>query len=48
MKHKATQILKKNKGKVLIKNGIKYVIMNGKIYNYYSYVNAGILIPEEI
>ncbi|NBO50099.1 MAG: hypothetical protein EBU80_10330, partial [Chitinophagia bacterium] len=32
MKHKATQILKKNKGKVLIKNGIKYVIMNGKIY----------------
>jgi hypothetical protein len=48
MKHKATQILKKNKGKVLIKNGIKYVIMNGKIYNYYSYVNAGVLIPEQI
>jgi len=48
MKHKATQILKKNRGKVLIKNGKKYVEMNGKIYNYYSYVNAGILIPEEI
>ena len=48
MKHKANQILKKNKGKVVVKNGNKYVEMNGKIYNYYSYVNAGILIPEQI
>ena len=48
MKHKGFQIAKKNKGKVIIKKGIKYVEMDGKIYNYYSYVNAGILIPEEI
>jgi len=31
-----------------MKNGIKYVELNGKIYNYYSYVNAGILISEQI
>lgn len=48
MKHKKYQVLKKDKGKVIIKNGKKYVLMNGKIYNYYSYVNAAVLIEEQI
>lgn len=48
MKHKKYQIQKKGKGKVIIKNNNKYVLLNDKIYNYHSYVNAGILIPEEI
>jgi len=48
MKHKKYQVLKKNKGKVIIKKGKKYVEVDGKIYNYYSYVNAGILIQEQI
>ena len=48
MKHKNFQILKKDKGKVIIKKGVKYVKLNEKIYNYHSYVTAGILIPEEI
>ena len=48
MKHKKYQVFKKNKGKVIIKNGNKYVEMDGKIYNYFSYVNAGVLIEEQI
>jgi len=48
MKHRNFQIPKKNKGKVISKNGEKFVLLNGKIYNYYSYINAGILIQEEI
>jgi len=48
MKHKKFQIAKKGKGRVVSKKGIKYVEIDGKIYNYYSYINAGILIPEEI
>jgi len=46
--YKNRQIVKKGKGKVISKNGKKYVELNGKIYNYYSYINAGILISEEI
>jgi len=48
MKHRKFQLPRKNKGRVVSRKGIKYVEMNGKIYNYYSYTNAGILIPEEI
>jgi hypothetical protein len=48
MKHKKFQIAKRNKGRVVSKKGVKYVEMNGKLYNYYSYINAGILIPEQI
>jgi len=48
MKHKRYQVAKKGKGRVVIKKGIKYVELNGKMYNYHSYKNAGILIPEEI
>jgi hypothetical protein len=31
-----------------MKNGIKYIEMDGKYYDYYSYTNAGILIQEFI
>lgn len=48
MKHKSFQVLRKNKGRVFMKNGKKYVELKGNIYNYHSYVNAGILISEEI
>ena len=48
MKHRNLQIAKKGKGKVIMKNGIKYVEMDGKYYDYYSYINAGILIQEFI
>ena len=48
MKHRKFQLQRKNKGRVISRKGLKYVEMNGKIYNYYSYINAGILIPEEI
>ena len=48
MKHKNYQVHKKDKGRVFIKNGKKYVELKGKVYNYYSYVNAGVLIPEDI
>ena len=48
MKHKRFQMAKKGKGRVVIKNGVKYVELGGKIYDYHSYKIAGILIPEEI
>jgi len=48
MKHKKFQIEKKDKGKVIIKDNKKYVLMNDKIYNYHSYKKAAVLIPEEI
>ena len=48
MKHRKFQLQRKNKGRVVSRKGLKYVELNGKIYNYYSYINAGILIPEEI
>jgi hypothetical protein len=48
MKHRKYQLARKNKGRVVSRKGLKYVELNGKIYNYYSYINAGILIPEEI
>jgi len=48
MKHRNLQIKKKNKGRVISKSGIKYIEMDGKYYDYYSYMNAGILIPEII
>lgn len=48
MKHRNLQIPKKNRGKVIIKNGTKYIELDGKYYNYFSYINAGILISEVI
>jgi superfamily II DNA or RNA helicase len=46
--HQKYQKSKKNKGTVISKDGIKYVMMNDKVYDYYSYVNAGILYPANI
>ena len=42
------QIAKKGKGKAVMKKGVKYIEMDGKYYDYFSYINAGILIPEVI
>jgi hypothetical protein len=48
MKHRNLQVAKRGKGRAIMKNGIKYIEMDGKYYNYYSYTNAGILIQEFI
>ena len=40
--------MQKNKGKVVSKDGVKYVMMNEKLYDYNSYVNAGLLYPANI
>ena len=48
MNHRKLEVAKKGKGKAIMKNGIKYVEMDGKYYDYYSYTNAGILIQEFI
>lgn len=45
LEYRKFQKLKKDKGRVISKDGIKYVLMNDKIYDYYSYVNSGTLIP---
>lgn len=44
-KHQKYQVLRKNKGIVVTRDGNKFVMMNNKLYDYYSYKNAGILIP---
>lgn len=36
--------LKKNKGKVVSRNGVKYVLLDDKLYDYFSYKSAGILL----
>lgn len=41
------QVLKKNKGIVVSKDGQKYVMMNNKLYDYFSYKHAGLLIPVD-
>ena len=41
--HQKMQKIRKNKGSVVSRNGVKYVSMNNKLYDYYSYINAGIL-----
>ena len=48
MRHKNMQVARKNKGRVIMKKDIKYIEMDGKYYNYFSYINAGVLIPEII
>jgi len=48
MKHKKMEVQKRGKGRVVQKRGVKYVELDGKYYDYFSYVNAGILIPEVI
>jgi len=36
--------IRKSKGKAVMKNGVKYVLLNKKLYDYNSYVNSNILI----
>jgi hypothetical protein len=48
MKHKNMQVKKRNKGKVVMKNGIKYIELDKKYYDYFSYLNAGVLVSENI
>jgi len=48
MGYNNSKILKKGKGRVVSKNGNKYVELDGKYYNYFSYINTGILISEKI
>ena len=43
--HQKLQVTRKNKGVVVTKDGVKYVMMNQKLYDYYSYKNAGVLLP---
>ena len=42
--YKLYERAKKNKGKVVSHNGVKYVLLNNKLYDYFSYKNAGVLI----
>ena len=48
LQYKNKQYTKKDRGRVVLKNGKKYVIIKDKLYDYYSYVNAGILLPANI
>lgn len=36
--------LKQGKGKVVSRNGVKYVLLDDKLYDYFSYKSAGILL----
>ena len=46
--HQKYQKMQKNKGKVVRKDGVKYVMMDEKLYDYNSYVNAELLYPANI
>jgi len=46
--HQKYQKTRKNKGTVVSKDGIKYVMLNDKLYDYNSYINAGLLYPITI
>jgi hypothetical protein len=48
LQYKNKQHIKKDRGRAVLKNGKKYVILKDKLYDYYSYVNAGILLPAEL
>lgn len=39
------QVTRTNRGTVVSQNGNKYVLINNKLYDYFSYKNAGILLP---
>lgn len=45
MQFRKLQVAKKDKGRVISKDGKKYVLLNDKVYDYYSYKNAGVLLP---
>ena len=48
LQFKNKQHIRKDRGQVVLKNGKKYVVLKNKLYDYYSYVNAGILLPATI
>lgn len=48
LQFKNKQHIRKDRGRVILKNGKKYVILKDKLYDYYSYVNAGILLPANV
>jgi hypothetical protein len=48
LQYKNKQYTKKDRGRVVLKNNKKYVIIKDKLYDYYSYVNAGVLLPANI
>lgn len=44
-KHQKLQVLQKNKGTVVSRDDKKYVMIDNKLFDYFSYKNAGILLP---
>lgn len=44
LKQRKFQVLKKQTGRVVSKDGIKFVLIDDQLYDYYSYKNAGILL----
>ena len=48
LQFKNKQHTRKDRGRVVKKNDIKYVLLKNKLYDYYSYVNAGILLPVTV
>ena len=44
LSYKLYERTNKNKGKVVTRDGNKYVLLNNKLYDYFSYKNAGILL----
>ena len=48
LQFKNKQHIRKDRGRVVLKKGKKYVILKDKLYDYYSYVHAGLLIPASI
>jgi hypothetical protein len=47
-KHQKMQVVRKNIGTVVLRNGVKYVMINKKTYDYLSYKNSGVLLPVSL
>ena len=37
--------MRSNKGIVVSKDGKKYAVIDNKLYDYFSYINTGVLLP---
>lgn len=48
MGHQKYQVALKDKGKVVTRNGNKYILLDGKIFDYFSYTKAGLLLPVDL
>jgi superfamily II DNA or RNA helicase len=46
--HRKMQKMRKNLGTVVSRDGVKYVLLNNKLYDYFSYVNSGLLYRANI